>query len=96
MNIEQYDLNKQRVKIFKALSDPTRLEVVKVLTDQSKEWRCGEIGIKVNSSKSNSSYHFRAMEEAGLIHIRKVGQVKYVSLNKETFEKFLPGFLETL
>jgi ArsR family transcriptional regulator, lead/cadmium/zinc/bismuth-responsive transcriptional repressor len=96
MTIEQNGLNKQRVKIFKALSDPTRLEVVKILASQSKEWRCGEIGTEVNSSKSNSSYHFRAMEEAGLIRIRKVGQVKYVSLNRETFDKFLPGFLETL
>jgi DNA-binding transcriptional ArsR family regulator len=60
------------------------------------EMNCGEIGEQLNIQKSTVSYHFRTLREAGLTTTRKSGQNKYVELRLETFEKYLPGFLDTL
>ncbi|AJY74655.1 ArsR/SmtB family transcription factor [Paenibacillus beijingensis] len=86
----------QRVKIFKALADPTRLEIVRTLHSNAKEMNCGEVGHLCEASKSNTSYHFRTLREARLINVRKEAQTKYMSINKETFHQYLPGFLDTL
>ncbi|NGQ96658.1 helix-turn-helix transcriptional regulator [Brevibacillus sp. SYP-B805] len=96
MNIEQPSITEQRVKIFKALADDTRLGIIKNLYASKEEMSCTEAGADCVSSKSNASYHFRTLREAGLIKVRKEAQTKFVSLNKETFDRFLPGFLDTL
>lgn len=84
------------MKIFKALADPTRLEIIRTLHGSAKEMNCGEVGHLCEASKSNTSYHFRTLREAGLINVRKEAQTKYMSINQETFQTYLPGFLATL
>ncbi|MBM7590007.1 ArsR/SmtB family transcription factor [Brevibacillus fulvus] len=96
MNIELMEANEQRVKIFKALADPTRIEIVRTLFLAKKELACGEVGGICAVSKSNASYHFRTLREAGLIKVRKHAQTKYTTLDEATLRKYLPGFLETL
>lgn len=96
MTIEQINTDKIRTKIFKALSDTTRLKMIRAIYLNKNEMSCGEVGEKVSSSKSNTSYHFRILSDAELIKERKIGQVRYISINKETFEKYLPNFLDTL
>lgn len=96
MNIELKTLDEQRVKILRALADETRLDIVRTLYLKEKELSCGEIGENCNVTKSTASYHFRTLREAGLTIVRKDARTKYVKLNLETFERYLPGFLETL
>lgn len=96
MTIEQQTLNEQRIKIFKALADETRLSIIKKLYDADKELTCGEACSERQSTKSNASYHYRTLREAGLIKVRKEAQNRFVTLHKETFQQFLPGFLDTL
>lgn len=57
---------------------------------------CGEVGAQCESSKSNASYPFKTLREAGLIIVRREDQVKYIQINYETFRRYLPGFLDTL
>lgn len=83
-------------KIFRALSDATRLEIIKILRDKGGEMNCGEIGECIDIPKSTASYHFRTLREAGLTKTRKESLNIYVSLREETFEKYLPNFLDTL
>ncbi|WP_420833074.1 ArsR/SmtB family transcription factor [Shimazuella soli] len=85
-----------RVKIFKALADPTRLEIIRMLYQNNKEMTFGGVGDKCQTSKANISYHFRALREAHLIKVRKEAQSKLVSLNFPIFEQYLPSFLDTL
>ncbi|EHJ52198.1 ArsR/SmtB family transcription factor [Streptococcus macacae] len=85
-----------RIKIFKALADPIRLQIIRILNDKKEELSCGEMGQLLNMSKSAASYHFKTLREAGLTSTRKAGQNKFVQLNKESFQSFLPGFLESL
>ncbi|QOS97477.1 helix-turn-helix transcriptional regulator [Brevibacterium sp. JNUCC-42] len=86
----------QRIKILKALADETRLQIIRVLFQKEQEAKCGEVGELCHMSKSNASYHFRTLREAGLIHMRSEGQSKFLRIKQETFEQYLPSFLDTL
>ncbi|MCO7125536.1 metalloregulator ArsR/SmtB family transcription factor [Sporolactobacillus shoreicorticis] len=96
MNIELKKDDEIRVRIFKALSDPTRIEIIRTLFKANKEMACGEVGEVCAVSKSNVSYHFRTLREAGLIIVRRDAQTKFTRIDKTTFHNYLPGFLETL
>ncbi|AYV66971.1 ArsR family transcriptional regulator [Niallia circulans] len=96
MIIEQKNKDQIKVQIFKALADESRLEIIRILRDQKTELSCGEVGEKINITKSTASYHFKTLREAGLTSTRKETRNKYVKLNLDTFEKYLPGFLDSL
>ncbi|PYI53580.1 ArsR/SmtB family transcription factor [Paenibacillus flagellatus] len=96
MTTQKITSDELRVKIFKALADETRLDIVRALYAGKKEMNCGEVGNIRNTSKSNTTYHLRTLKEANLINVRKAAQAKYTSLNLETFQTYLPGFLDTL
>ncbi|RZI48253.1 MULTISPECIES: ArsR/SmtB family transcription factor [Lactococcus] len=85
-----------RSKIFKALSEPIRLEIIRFLIKKGTEVSCGEIGDNVNLTKSAASYHFKTLREAGLTFTRKESREKYVSINHELFDRYLEGFLDSL
>jgi ArsR family transcriptional regulator, lead/cadmium/zinc/bismuth-responsive transcriptional repressor len=88
--------DEHRARIFKALADETRLEIIRILYANKKEMSCGAIGETHGISKSNNSYHMRTLREAKLIKVRKVAQTRYMSIDIETFQTYLPGFLDTL
>ncbi|MFF2089482.1 ArsR/SmtB family transcription factor [Paenibacillus sp. NPDC058174] len=96
MTNEQVLNDETRVRIFKALADETRLEIIRNLYASRKEMNCGEVGDIQGTSKSNTSYHLRTLREAKLIKVRKEAQTRYMSIELETFEAYLPGFLDTL
>lgn len=96
MNIKQQNKDEIRVELFKALADETRLNIIRFLRDENREISCGEIGENINITKSTASYHFKILREAGLTSTRKELQTKFVKLRLETFEEFLPNFLDSL
>ncbi|MCH4169947.1 MAG: metalloregulator ArsR/SmtB family transcription factor [Lactobacillus sp.] len=96
MIIKQQTDDEARVQILKAIADPARLQIIRMLYAKQAEMNCGEIGENLDINKSTVSYHFKALREAGLTTTRKVGQNKYVRLNEALFETVLPGFLATL
>jgi len=95
MDIKQLD-DQMRVQIFKALSDESRLTIVRTLYRSGRELSCGEVGERCDILKTTASYHFKTLREAKLTTVRKDSRTKYVKLNLETFEKYIPNFLETL
>ncbi|EDT47289.1 ArsR/SmtB family transcription factor [Streptococcus infantarius] len=90
MTIEQYSNynDEDLIKIFKALADPVRLNILRILSKRESELGCGEVGELLGMSKSAVSYHFKTLREAGLTITRKAGQNKFVRLNHETLEKY--------
>ncbi|MFC6180823.1 ArsR/SmtB family transcription factor [Lactiplantibacillus daowaiensis] len=98
MNIEltQAAADQQRVAIFKALAEPNRLRIIRVLYHEQREMTCSEVGAQLQISKSTVSYHFKALRLVGLTNTRQVAQTKYLSLQQDTFDRYLPGFLATL
>lgn len=85
-----------RVRVLKALADPTRLQIVRYLKRVCRGVTCGEIAQMVQMSPSAGSYHFRTLREAGLTVDERRSREKYVSLNEETFRRYAPGFLAAL
>lgn len=85
-----------QIAIFKALSDPVRLEIIKYLKHTEHEVSCGEVGKALNISKTSGSYHFKLLQDAGLINARKEAREKYVSLNPATFDKFITKYYKNI
>lgn len=96
MTTEKLLNDENRARIFKALADETRLEIIRHLYATKKEMNCGEVGDIQGTSKSNTSYHLRTLREAKLIKVRKEAQTRYMTIDMDTFQSYLPGFLDTL
>ncbi len=76
------------VTIFKALSDETRLRVVKLL-EQGELCVC-DITAALDMVQPKVSFHLSALKEAGLIKDRKQGKWIHYSLNeKDLFRRML-------
>jgi DNA-binding transcriptional ArsR family regulator len=64
---------------FKALADPTRREILRLLT--KGELTAGELSERFDMSKPSVSHHFSVLKEADLIRSRRDGQKIIYSLN---------------
>lgn len=97
MTIELHSIDDARLaQVFKALSDPTRIAILRYLKDVGRGVTCGEVSSVIDMSKSTGSYHFRQLRDAGLTVTRKESREKYVSINKETFDAYVSGFYDRL
>ncbi|AEX84895.1 hypothetical protein XO10_02330 [Marinitoga sp. 1135] len=73
--------------IFKALSHPTRLRILKILNN--KECNILEISEKLGLTQSSISQHIKILEDVGLIKKEKVGNIVYCELKyPHIFELF--------
>jgi len=64
---------------FKALSDPTRREILRLLSQG--ELTAGDLSGRFDMSKPSVSHHFSVLKEADLIRSRRDGQKIIYSLN---------------
>ena len=70
--------------VFKALSDPTRREVLRLLAHGERN--AGELAEHFDMTKPSMSHHFTVLKEAELIRSRREGQMIYYSLNTTVME----------
>ena len=80
-------------RLFHALSDPTRLQILEELKD-GEQCVC-ELTERFNTGQSRLSFHLRVLKDAGLITDRPEGRWMYYSLNAEGM-KGLASFVEAL
>ncbi len=80
----------QLAAVLYALSDPTRLEVVRQLT-QEGERACGTF--ELPTTKATLSHHFKVLREAGITLTRVEGVYRFISLRREDLEARFPGLL---
>ncbi|MEM1184057.1 MAG: metalloregulator ArsR/SmtB family transcription factor [Planctomycetota bacterium] len=78
--------------VLAALSDPTRLEIVKRL-DESGSVGCVCADIGVDASKSALSHHFKVLRQAGVIHQEPQGTARITTLRREELDGRFPGLL---
>ena len=79
--------------VLHALSDPVRLEIVRVLAGLD-EIPCSSLNATV--SKSTMSHHFKVLREAGVTHTRANGTKRMISLRQEELEGRFPGLLHSI
>ena len=71
-------------EVFKALSDPTRRKVLKLLQAGSKT--AGELAEAFDITKGSLSHHFNVLKAADLVRCERRGQQIVYSLNTTVFE----------
>ena len=78
------------VKVYKALGEPTRLQIVKTL-DSESHMACMDMTdeLEINSN-STLTHHLKILIDAGLVSVRKEGTYRYYSLNHDIIEKYAP------
>lgn len=79
-------------EVFKALSDPTRREVLKLLRKGPKS--AGELASHFDVSKPTMSVHFRVLKDAGLVRTERNGRSIEYSLCMSVLEEALMGFAQ--
>ncbi|GAA0983901.1 hypothetical protein GCM10009555_056590 [Acrocarpospora macrocephala] len=83
----------QYISIFRALSEPLRLEILSLFDDEGR-CACTHLEERLPISKSTISYHIKILYEAGLINIRKEGRFYHYDLRTDVFDYFVPDLLE--
>ena len=76
--------------VLHALSDPVRLEIVRLLADE-QERPCSAVEAKV--AKSTLSHHFKVLREAGITYTRANGTHRLVTLRKQDLDERFPGLI---
>ena len=72
---------------FKALADPTRREILRLLRGGEKT--AGELAQQFDMTKPSMSHHFAVLKQADLIASRREGQQIYYFLNTTVVEDLL-------
>ena len=73
------------VQLFHALSDDTRLEVIRLLQDGE---RCVcELQDSLNAAQSRLSFHLKVLKDAGIVTDRREGRWSYYELNRDAFDE---------
>ena len=72
---------------FKALSDPTRREILRLLRDG--EMSAGDLSSHFSSTGATISHHLSILRDAGLILDEKRGKYIYYELNLSVLDEIL-------
>ena len=81
--------------LLHALSDPTRLEIVRRLAcEESGELSCKQIELPV--TKATASHHFKVLRLAGVIAQHDEGTRRISSLRRDDLEQRFPGLLDSV
>ena len=77
--------------VFKAISDPTSREILKLLND--KDLSAGEIAEHFDISKPALTKHLNILREAELVSSEKQGNFVIYSINVTVLQQALSGFM---
>jgi len=85
----------RHAEIFDSLSEPLRIDMIAQIA-RVDELPCTVLDETLPVSKSTISYHVKILYHANLIEVRKEGRYYFYKLQPDTFERYLPGFLDRL
>lgn len=72
-------------EVFKALADPTRRDVLRLLRGGSRT--AGELAETFPMTRASLTHHFNVLKSAGLVRSERRGQHQLYSLNTSVFEE---------
>lgn len=75
------------VKVAKALSDKTRIMILKEIAAKGSI-SCGDAEKVVDLSQPTVSHHIKILVDAGLLNTEKDGRHVIISVNNKTLETF--------
>jgi len=81
------------VKVYKALGEATRFQIVKMLVKNS-EMACLEMANHLDvGANSTLTHHLKPLFDCGLLAVRKEGTYRYYSLQRQILEQYAPALL---
>ena len=83
-------------EIFKALSDPTRLRLVKLLSASGWALCVNALARQLEVSQSAVSQHLRVLRQSRLVRGERRGYFVHYSLDSDRLEQYKASLLETL
>ena len=92
--------------IFKALSNPHRLQIFNILTgccepgtlctpDEMMSCCVGDLDSQLNIASSTLSHHLKELNRAGLIEMQREGKQVFCSINPATLTEVIDLFSST-
>lgn len=82
-------------EVFRALSDPTRRAVVRLLREEGP-MSAGDIADRFDLAKSTMSGHFAVLKQAGLLVAERQGTRLVYGLSLSVFEETVDAVMELL
>ncbi len=76
------------VRLFHALSDETRLEIVIRLANEGERCVC-DLQDALDAQQSRLSFHLKVLKDAGLVTDRREGRWSYYSLQADAFDEVM-------
>jgi len=83
-------------EIFKALSDPTRLRLVKLLGESEGALCVNALTQRLAVTQSAVSQHLRVLRQAGLVRRVRQGTFVHYSIDQNRLEQYKTQLRETL
>ena len=85
----------QLVDVLRAVGDPIRLQIVRVLADGEPHPKTlTEWGVEVQ--KSTMAHHFKTLREAGVTRTIVSGRTHEIQLRRDELDERFPGLIEAL
>ncbi|HWP85577.1 MAG TPA: metalloregulator ArsR/SmtB family transcription factor [Terriglobia bacterium] len=81
----------QMVRVFKALADPKRFQMLREIA-KAGELSCSQIGGRFPLSQPAISHHLRILYDARLLRVREEGQHHFIAVNP----RLVRGVLQAL
>ena len=85
----------QLVDVLRAVADPVRLQIIRVLADGEPHAKSAE-GWGFELHKSTLSHHFKALREAGLTLTIVDGRTHAIQLRRRELDARFPGLIDAL
>jgi ArsR family transcriptional regulator len=85
---------RETIKVFKALSDETRLRILSVLLEQ--ECCVCEVMQALDISQTRASRNLSALYEAGFLKLRKDGLWSLYSIDKDGMKEYLADIMQAV
>lgn len=77
-------------QVFKALGEPTRLKIMRLLAE--KELCVCDLEEILKISQPRVSQHLKVLKQAGLVKERREGQKRICAFDREFFDRFMQEF----
>lgn len=90
------DRTQELAELFKAVADPTRLRLVKLLAESPHALCVNALTARLGVTQSAVSQHLRVLRQVGLVSGERCGNQVHYSLDRRKIEQATRLFAETL
>jgi len=73
---------------FRALADPTRVQIVEYLARKARPMPVGEIVAALGLAQSTVSQHLKVLTEVGFVRVEPVGNARHYRINQNCVDCF--------